>query len=137
MAKQKRVLVFFLQNNDFDKSIKFFKKGFKHCGVLYHDTTCNHWIIVEYIYGQMLIEVLDSKKTDAFFELLKQKKAKVLKGDCAFNHTKFPTIMKSWIKEHSCVSYVQRILGLNKWWIFTPYQLYCALKKHNFCEIEL
>jgi hypothetical protein len=137
MAKQKRVLVFFLQNDDFHRSIKFFKHGFKHCGVLFYDTDCNHWIIVEYIYGQLLIEVLPTNKADAFFKLLKIKKAKVLQGDCVFNHTRFPTIMKSWIKEHSCVSYVQRLLGLNKWWIFTPYQLYCALKKHNYCEIEL
>jgi len=45
--------------------------------------------------------------------------------------------MGSWIKEHSCVSYVQRLIGLNKWWIFSPYQLYCALKKRGYSEIDL
>jgi hypothetical protein len=65
------------------------------------------------------------------------KKGKVLEGEIKPRKTKFPSFMGSWIKEHSCVSYVQRILGLNKWWIFTPYQLYCALKKQNFREIDL
>ena len=137
MANQKRSLVYFLQNNDFDKSIRFFKKGFKHCGVIYFDNNCNKWVILEYIYGQFLIEILTENKSSSFFNFLKQKKAKILEGDTRFNHTGFPSFMKSWIKEHSCVSYVQRIVGLNKWWIFTPYQLYCALKKNQFCEIDL
>ena len=137
MAKQKRVIVYFLENNDFHRSIRFFKKGFKHCGVIYFDDVCKHWIILEYIYGQFLVDILENSKADAFFELLRQKKAKLLEGTIKFKHTGFPSFMKSWIKEHSCVSYVQRIIGLNKRWIFTPYQLYCALKKHNYCEIDL
>jgi len=136
LAKQKRFIVFFLENEDYHRSIRFFRKGFKHCGVLYYSEVTKHWYIAEYIYGQFLLEALSSKESTAFFQFLKNKKAKCLNGEAKFNHTGFPSFMKSWIKEHSCVSYVQRILGMNKWWIFTPYQLYCALKKMNFYEID-
>ena len=48
-----------------------------------------------------------------------------------------PRLFGSWIKEHSCVSYVQRLLGMTQFFIFTPYQLFCALKKKGFSEIDL
>ena len=34
-----------------------------------------------------------------------------------------------WIKEHSCVSFIMRLIGYENWFIWTPYQLFCALKK--------
>ena len=88
MAKQNEFLVYFVHNEDGHWQTKYFKDGFKHCGV-------------------------NSERTG------------------------FPSFMGSWIKEHSCVSYVQRLIGLNKWWIFSPYQLYCALKKRGYSEIDL
>lgn len=30
---------------------------------------------------------------------------------------------------HTCVSYLKRAIGLNKWWILTPYQLFKELKR--------
>lgn len=32
---------------------------------------------------------------------------------------------------HSCVSYIKRMLGINKWWIITPKQLYKELSRGN------
>ena len=32
---------------------------------------------------------------------------------------------------HSCVSYIKRMLGINKWWIITPRQLYKELTNGN------
>ena len=37
MAKQNEWLVYFYENNDYHRHTKFFKKGFKHCGVMGYD----------------------------------------------------------------------------------------------------
>jgi|TARA_R110000850_G_scaffold266897_2_gene397561 hypothetical protein len=83
------------------------------------------------------VETISDEQADAFFRLVRIRKGLVLKGDNTTERTGFPSFMGSWIKEHSCVSYVQRLIGLNKWWIFSPYQLYCALKKRGYSEIDL
>lgn len=137
MAKQTRYLVYFYENNDYHRDTRFFKKGFKHCGVITYDPENKVWILLEYIFGHLLLETIPEDKVDIIFRMFQMKHGRVLEGDIKPRNTRFPSIMGSWIKEHSCVSYVQRILGLNKWWIFTPYQLYCALKKLNFREIDL
>jgi len=137
MAKQTRYLVYFYENTDYHRDTKFFKKGFKHCGVITYDPENKVWILLEYIFGHLLLETIPEDKVDIIFRMFQMKHGRVLEGDIKPRNTRFPSIMGSWIKEHSCVSYVQRILGLNKWWIFTPYQLYCALKKLNFREIDL
>jgi hypothetical protein len=137
MAKQNEFLVYFVHNEDGHWQTKYFKDGFKHCGVISYDTDTKHWIIIEYIFGQILVETISDKEADAFFRLVRIRNGVVLKGENISERTGFPSFMGSWIKEHSCVSYVQRLIGLNKWWIFSPYQLYCALKKRGYSEIDL
>ena len=36
------------------------------------------------------------------------------------------------IKELSCVSFIMRLIGFYRWYIITPYQLYCALLKAGY-----
>jgi len=36
------------------------------------------------------------------------------------------------IKELSCVSFVMRLIGFYRWYIITPWQLYCALRKAGY-----
>ena len=87
------------------------------------------WIIVEILFSQLLIEVIEETKVDAIFRMIKQKKGHIFRVPVKKSIPKFPVILGSWIKEHSCVSYVQRLIGMSRFWVFTPYQLYCALKK--------
>ena len=133
----KEWLVFFYENNDFHRSHKFFKKGFKHCGVMSYDPQKEIWILVEYNFGHLFVETLDEEEVDKIFRMISQKNGKIIQVPVKYNLPRFPVIMRSWIKEHSCVSYVQRLLGMSKFWIFTPYQLYCELKKKGFSEIKL
>ena len=137
MAKQNEWLVYFYEDQGHHKSHRFFKKGFKHCGVMSFDAETKVWLLVEYIFGHILVETLTEKKVDAIFKMIQIKKGKILKVPVKYKLTTFPSIMGSWIKEHSCVSYVQRLIGLNKFWIFTPHQLFCELKKKGFSEIKL
>ena len=39
------------------------------------------------------------------------------------------------IKELSCVSFIMRLIGFYRWWIITPYQLYCALLKAGSSDL--
>ena len=137
MAKQNEWLVYFYQNRDFHKHTAFFKKGFKHCGVMGYEPESKTWLLIEYLFGQLVVEVLTDKKVDAVFALVKKTKGHIVKVPIKHEIAKFPLYMGSWIKEHSCVSYVQRLIGIANFWIFTPYQLYCELKKKGFHEIEL
>jgi hypothetical protein len=36
------------------------------------------------------------------------------------------------IKDMTCVSFIMRLIGFYKWYILTPYQLYCALIKAGY-----
>lgn len=49
MAKQNEWLVYFYENRDYHRHTKFFKKGFKHCGVMGYDPEKKIWIISEYL----------------------------------------------------------------------------------------
>ena len=137
MAKQNEWLVFFYQNEDYHRTHRFFKKGYKHCGVMGYDPEKKVWIIVETLFSQLLIEVIEETKVDAIFRMIKQKKGHIVKVPVKKKIPRFPVIMGSCIKEHSCVSYVQRLIGMSRFWVFTPYQLYCALKKDGYCEIDI
>lgn len=137
MAKQNEWLVYFYEDKDHHNTHRFFKKGFKHCGVMSYDPYTKVWLLIEYIFGNLLVETLTEQKVDAIFRMIQMKKGHILKVPVQYKLTRFPTLMGSWIKEHSCVSYVQRLLGLDKFWIFTPHQLFCELKKRGFSEIKL
>ena len=95
------------------------------------------WIISEYLFGKLNKEILNEEEVDKIFRLIQMQNGHILKVPIQDKISKFPVIMGSWIKEHSCVSYVQRLIGWSRFWIFTPNQLYCALKKNGMCEIEL
>lgn len=137
MAKQNEWLVYFYENRDYHRHTKFFKKGFKHCGVMSYDPEKKIWLIAEFLFGKLNIEILNEEEVDKIFRLIKIKNGHIVKVPVQDTIPSFPTIMGSWIKEHSCVSYVQRLIGWSRFWIFTPNQLYCALKKNGFCEIDL
>ena len=111
MAKQNEWLVYFYENNDYHRHTKFFKKGFKHCGVMGYDPEKKIWLIAEYLFGKLNIEILNEEEVDRIFRLIQVKKGHIVKVPVQNKVSKFPVIMGSWIKEHSCVSYVQRLIG--------------------------
>jgi len=87
------------------------------------------WVLVEGLYGRLNVEVLSKKKSEKVLSYVKRLHGIVLKGD----EKETPNFRGEWwVKEHSCVSYMQRLLGLRRFWLFTPYQLFCALRKMNF-----
>ena len=101
-------LVFFYSPYNPPWYTKWRKKGFIHCGAMYFNKQFDCWVVVEGLYGQLLIELIGKEQLNHNF-----------RGEW-------------WVKEHSCVSYIQRMIGLRNFWLFTPYQLFCALRKIDF-----
>ena len=108
---------------------KWRKKGFTHVGAMSFNPKFNCWLMVEGLYGGLQVELLDKDEADKVITYVKKLHGIVLKGKDII----IPKFRGEWwVKEHSCVSYMQRLLGLRKFWLFTPYQLFCALRKLNF-----
>tara|TARA_B100000131_G_scaffold303164_1_gene326978 strand:- start:2776 stop:3168 length:393 start_codon:yes stop_codon:yes gene_type:complete len=107
---------------------KWRKKGFHHCGAIRYDPEKKTWINLEVINSQVLLENLDREEVEKMIKGIKRLNGTTVQLTRRIL-TKNPSIFEWWIKEHSCVSFVQRLIGMKRWFIFTPYQLYCALKK--------
>ena len=135
---QKEWLVYFYEAKDHHWSLRFFKKNFKHCGVIGYFSELDTWMLQEYIYGKLMVELLTKKDIESLFQFIKNTNGKIIKVPVKETEkSPLPNIFGAWIKEHSCTSYVQRLLGLNHFFNFTPHQLFCALKRKGFNEIKL
>lgn len=108
---------------------KWRKKGYTHVGAISYQPDFKCWIMVEGLYGRLNIELMSNEEVQNVLSYVKRLHGMVIKGE-----EKITANFRGewWVKEHSCVSYMQRLLGLRKFWIFTPYQLFCALRKMGF-----
>ena len=108
---------------------KWRKKGFTHVGAMNFYPKFNCWLVLEGLYGRLHVELIDGPEAQKILSYVKRLNGKVLKG----REMDTPNFRGEWwVKEHSCVSYIQRLIGLRSFWMFTPYQLFCALKKNDF-----
>ena len=102
--------------------LKIFKPGFRHCYVLINDGQC--WISVDPLSPHM--EVLVHHHIDPAFDLVEwyeDRGQKSVSVPINWNLKNPAPIML-----FTCVEAVKRILGIHKFFIFTPWQLYCHLK---------
>ena len=104
------------------------RKGFHHCGAIRYDPSKKTWINLEMINSQILVENLNKEEITKMMDGLRRVNGRMVQLTRSVK-PKIPSFCEWWIKEHSCVSFVQRLLGMKRWFIFTPYQLYCALRK--------
>ena len=108
---------------------KWRKKGFTHVGAMNFYPEFDCWMLLEWLYGRLHVELIDGPEAQKILSYVKRLNGKVLKG----REMDTPNFRGEWwVKEHSCVSYIQRLIGLRSFWMFTPYQLFCALKKNDF-----
>ena len=77
-----------------------------------------------------LLSVLNVEDVAKVFDFVKAMNGKFIKAKLF--RQKFRLFQAAWLREHSCVTTVMRVLGINKL-IITPYQLYKYLKKQG-CE---
>lgn len=123
---QTEYLIYFYEAEDHPYSnwMKFLKKGFKHCGALSYYHEKDLWVQLEYTHSGIRMTYLNKEDVEVALNYLKN-----------FKVLRCP-IKEQWqllrIKDITCVSFIMRLIGFYKWWIFTPYQLYCALRKAGY-----
>ncbi len=123
---QKEWLIYFYENPKEERSpwLHFIKSGFRHCGALGYVQPIKRWVHLEWTHHGVRHILLDDDEMD-----------KIISYMYDFKMLRCP-VKNQWqllrIKDYTCVSFVMRLIGYYKWWIFTPYQLYCALKKDGY-----
>ena len=123
---QKEWLVYFYEHEHHieDDWLFFLKKGFKHCGAMGYDPIHEIWTNLEYTHDGIRCSHLTPEEANNLINYFYD-----------YKMLRCP-VKNNWqllrIKDVTCVSWVQRLIGFYQWWIFTPYQLYCALKKAGY-----
>jgi hypothetical protein len=119
-------LIYFYESDDHSDSdwFTFLKKGFKHCGALSYSEKNDLWVHLEFTHLGIKLTYLEKKDIEDMLFYLKN--FKVLR--CPVKN-QWHTLR---IKDMTCVSFIMRLIGFYKWYIFTPYQLYCALIKAGY-----
>lgn len=100
------------------------KPGFSHCGALHYDINVEKWINMEFTHAGIKVDILSPIAAENLFEKLYDFEILVCPQKDDWH------LMR--IKELSCVSFIMRLIGFYRWWIITPYQLYCALLKAGY-----
>ena len=104
--------------------LAFLRRGYRHCFLLIRFD--NIWISVDALAHKteiMRIDIPDSFSLIKWFES---------QGDSVVRCPTIQTKLKPlWPSAFSCVEAVKRVLGVQKFFIFTPWQLYKFLRKSN------
>jgi len=99
------------------------RKEFEHVFAVRYDSDLGCWFRFECASQRFNFEALQGEEADFLF-------ASIM-NDCICVEVETqanPIYFPRWLY---CVSFVKHIVGCNKWWICTPYQLYCELLKNN------
>ena len=123
---QKEWLVYFYESELEPREdwLYFIKKGFRHCGALGYVPTTGKWNHIEWTHRGIVHTTLEEEEIMNILTYLQD--FKVLKCPVKQEYQ----LLR--IKDYTCVSFIMRLIGFYKWWIFTPYQLFCALKKAGY-----
>ena len=126
----KEWLVFFYDPPNHEWYHRFRKDGMAHCGIIGYYPKKDKWLAVEHIHRRLDLNIIEGEEIDRMLSHVIQHKGRILK--CKTFRHKWRLFQAAWLREHSCVTVVMRILGINRL-IITPYQLYKYLKKQG-CE---
>ena len=130
----KEWLVFFYDPPNHEWYHRFRKNGMAHCGAFAYYPKKDKWLVVEHIHRRLDLNIIDGAEVDGMLAYVIQHKGVVLK--CKTFRHKWRLFQAAWLREHSCVTVVMRVLGINRL-IITPYQLYKYLKKQGCKQWDL
>ena len=119
-------LVYFYEADYHNKDdwLHFLKKDFKHCGAIGYDPHKDLWTHLEFTHQGISMEHLSDKDAHNFMAFFHR--FKLLRCPVKYQWHNFR------IKDVTCVTWIMRLIGFYRWYIFTPYQLYCALIKSGY-----
>ena len=126
----KEWLVFFYDPPNHEWYHRFRKDGMAHCGIIGYYPKKDKWLAVEHIHRRLDLNIIEGEELDKMLSHVLEHKGRILK--CKTFRHKWRLFQAAWLREHSCVTVVMRVLGINRL-IITPYQLYKYLKKQG-CE---
>jgi hypothetical protein len=113
--------------SDFWTLFTWHRKNFDHCLALHYDPVAGFWIKVEWSSHGLRCEPVLQSDVDLILAKCHSDKWPCLKYcDRVYYHMP--------VFGYYCVTTIKHLLGF-KSWAFTPYQLYCALKKAGAKEI--
>jgi|TARA_R110002051_G_scaffold100647_1_gene171028 hypothetical protein len=123
---QKEWLVYFYESDKdrYSDFMYFLKKGFKHCGAIGYVPDIKRWVHLEWTHEGITHHVLEEQEMANIISFLYD--YKMLRCPVKTNHQLFR------IKDFTCVSFIMKLIGFYKWYILTPYQLFCALQKNGY-----
>lgn len=110
-------------SNDTDiKILKLLRRGFRHCFVMMIQD--NRWVLIDPRSNKTDITIMPHPHHFNFPRYFSGQGKTVVKLPPITTPHKilspFPV---------SCVEQIKRIIGLHKWWVITPYQLYRVINK--------
>ena len=95
-----------------------------HCGALKYIDTIDAWEHLEFTHAGIKTSILNKEQSKNLFAYLYDYEILIC------------PVKQDWhlfrIKELSCVSFIMRLIGFFRWYIITPWQLYCALRKAGY-----
>lgn len=104
------------------KLLKILRRGFRHCfAVMQQD---QRWIVIDPRSDKTDIQILNHPHHFNLPRALAAQGKTVLQIPAIQTPRRVANIMP-W----SCVEIMKRVIGLHKWWIITPYQLFRYLER--------
>lgn len=110
-------------SNDTDIGfLKFLRRGFRHCFIIMKQD--DKWILIDPRADKTDIQILPHPSHFNFPRYFTTQ-GKIV---CKILNIKTPKKIAP-IIPMSCVETVKRIIGIHRWFVFTPYQLYRSINK--------
>ena len=110
----------------YSKWIKWwcYKPNFGHCGALKYISDKDIWVDVQGTHAGLAVDIITPDQASNKLSYLYNYEILIcpVKEDWHFTNLNFLT----------CVSLIMKLIGFYRWWIITPYQLYCALIKAGY-----
>ena len=97
--------------------------GFSHVFAVHFDGKLKLWKKIEFTTHGFNIEILKGKKANELV-LFMLMCCKCIEYEPENNPIYVPRLMY-------CVSFIKHLCGISKFWLLTPYQLYCELLKRK------
>jgi len=126
--QQEEYLIFFYTDPRVESHwlVKLFcGNWYRHCGALGYNPEHDIWFGLEYTHKGVTQTMYTKEEISHTLDYLRHNNYPVLKVPVK------PSWKLIWLKEHTCVSFIMRLIGYENWFIWTPKQLYCALKKNG------
>ncbi len=119
MEQDRRVLILGFQTQVRVTCLAWLKRGFRHCFA--YSEQVDGWLLCDPMSDRVLLQNAPALPTRALMSSLAALGASVVRGE-------FDTCGSvCWFRPLNCVELCKRLIGCNRSWIVTPYQLFVHL----------